>query len=333
MNLILDYIEANLDGNIDDEKIAVLSGLSKGMFQRIFAAVTEMTLSEYIRKRRLTQAASDIQNTDAKVIDIAVKYGYESATAFGSAFKRFHGITPSDAKTSNDISFQSFQRLTFMLTLSVKGGSGMQYRIIENAEDILQKMARKESIGVRKYLEGISEHNGVRCATDGYRAAVILPEGVDDWDLRDAYFESDSEDKQKFELGKIFNTRTDSLFNLDIQKKQAGDLVTLLEHLDDLKDDFKLISKDAAKQAVYLDIDTMKFIKSAEAKEAVTNSEKRIIGLNAGFLKEALYFVMCSDDERIEIYYNGDERPFIMKSARFYVAVLPVRIRGNDTVQ
>ena len=138
MNLVLDYIENNLDGKINYNKIDMLSASSKGMFQRIFAIITDMTLSEYIRKRRLTQAAYDILNTDAKIIDIAVKYGYNSATAFSAAFKNFHGITPSYARACG-LQGQSFRRFTFTITLLIKGGSDIQYRNIENAEDILHK--------------------------------------------------------------------------------------------------------------------------------------------------------------------------------------------------
>jgi len=134
MNLVLDYIENNLDGEIEENKIAGLSASPKGMFQRIFSALTEMSLSEYIRKRRLTQAALDIRNTDEKIIDIALKYGYNSADAFSFAFKNFHGVTPSDAKKP-DSPIQSFYPLVFEFKLSVKvkGGNDMQERIIENA--------------------------------------------------------------------------------------------------------------------------------------------------------------------------------------------------------
>jgi AraC family transcriptional regulator len=140
MNTVLDYIEENLDGDIKDSKIAALFANTRGMFQRVFAIITEMTLAEYIRKRRLTQAALDIQKTDAKIIEIAVKYGYNSAKAFSSAFKSFHGITPSDARTPG-AQFQSFSRFTFSLTLTIIGGNDMQYRTIKNAEDILQKIS------------------------------------------------------------------------------------------------------------------------------------------------------------------------------------------------
>ena len=136
MNSVLDYIENNLDGGIVDEKIAALSANTKGMFQRIFTMITDMTLSEYIRKRKLTQAASDIQNTDAKIIDVAVKYGYNSAEYFASAFKSFHGVTPSDARNAN-IEIQSFKRLTFHPNLTITGGNNnMQYRTISLDETI-----------------------------------------------------------------------------------------------------------------------------------------------------------------------------------------------------
>ena len=133
MNLVLDYIENNLDGEIEENKIAELSASPKGMFQRIFSALTDMSLSEYIRKRRLTQAAFDIRNTDEKIIDIAVKYGYNSADTFSFAFKNFHGITPSDAKKPN-VQIQSFYPLIFEFKLSVKGGNDMESRIIKNVD-------------------------------------------------------------------------------------------------------------------------------------------------------------------------------------------------------
>ena len=129
MNSVLDYIENSLDDDIDENKIAVLSALPRGMFQRIFAIITDMTLSEYIRKRRLTQAVSDIRNTNARIIDIAIKYGYISANAFSSAFKSFHGVT-SYARASGS-QLQIFHPLVFTLTLYERGGNIMQYRNIK----------------------------------------------------------------------------------------------------------------------------------------------------------------------------------------------------------
>lgn len=217
INSVLDYIEENLDGEIDDKRIAFLFASPQGMFQRIFANITNMTLSEYIRKRRLTQAGVDVKNTDEKIIDIAVKYGYNSAVAFSSAFKKFHGITPSGARSSY-VQLKSFQRLAFILILSGKGVENMQYHNIENAEYLMQQIANKEDS--RQYFRNISEHNGVKCACDGNRAAVILPEGTDDWDLSDAYFDTDDKDKSKWELNPVFNHRNWLKFTLS--KEQAA---------------------------------------------------------------------------------------------------------------
>ena len=324
MNLVLDYIENNLDGEITDNKIAMLSASPKGMFQRFFAIITDMTLSEYIRKRKLTQAAVDIRNTDQKVIDIAVKYGYNSANAFSSAFKNFHGITPSEARISDNGSrIQSFQRFTLKLVLSIKGGNDMQYRIIE-AEDILRKMVGKEHS--QKHLNEVAEHNGVKCACDGCRVGVILPEGIDDWDFSDAYFDTGDENIPKFELYRAFTERNDESYNFEITKEQASGLIGLLNHIDDLKDEFKLKVNYHEGYGVSLNVNTMEIIEMKTAKELADKPGERIIAFNVKYLTEALNFVMCSEDETIEVYYNGNTNAFVMKSSRLYAAVLPVRI-------
>ena len=115
-NDTVNYIETVLDGEIDEMKISSLSGYSYPMFSRLFSMLTETTLSEYIRSRRLTEAAIDLRDTDEKVIDIAMKYGYESPDAFGAAFKKFHGFTPSEVKEGKPFKLVS----KIQLALSVK---------------------------------------------------------------------------------------------------------------------------------------------------------------------------------------------------------------------
>ena len=124
-NDTVNYIETVLDGEIDEKKISSLSGYSYPMFSRLFSMLTETTLSEYIRSRRLTEAAVDLRNTDEKIIDIAMKYGYESPDAFGAAFKKFHGFTPSEVKAGKPFKLVS----KIQLALSVKGGRSMDIRI------------------------------------------------------------------------------------------------------------------------------------------------------------------------------------------------------------
>ena len=323
MNSVLDYIENNLDGDIDDNKIAMLSVIPKGVFQRIFTTITDMTLSEYTRKRRLTQAATDIQNTDDKIINIAIKYGYNSANAFTSAFKKFHGVTPSCARISNT-QLQSFPRLTFTLTLSVKGGNDMQYRNIENAEEFLQKMVNKEH--PKKYLQNISDNDGVKCTLDGIRAAVILPKGTADWDLSDAYFKTGDKEHPKHNLNSLFD-KNNYCYEVKTSKKQAENLLGSFE-------DFKMKPDALMPEIIFIDINKMLFIKKSEAMELKNTENERIMAFQPKYLAETLDFIICSECDDIDIYYNdktitsnaGKLGPLIMKSGNLYAAILPVCI-------
>ena len=103
LNKAIDYIEENLDGTISYQKIAKIAGCSVYNFQRVFSYITDKSLSEYIRSRRLTLAAFDILNSSDRIIDIAVKYGYESQDSFTRAFKSFHGILPSKVRPAGFI--------------------------------------------------------------------------------------------------------------------------------------------------------------------------------------------------------------------------------------
>jgi len=128
MNSALQYIEENLTNEIDFKEVARLALCSEYHFKRMFSFLAGVTLSEYIRRRRLTLAAFELTDTQARIIDIAVKYGYSSADAFTRAFQSLHGITPSEARNSGQ-SLKAFPRMTFQLT--IRGGNEMNYRIIE----------------------------------------------------------------------------------------------------------------------------------------------------------------------------------------------------------
>lgn len=128
MKNAIDYIEDNLDGTIEYEKIAQIALCSEYHFQRMFAFIVGVPLNEYIRRRRLTLAGFELQNSDQKVIDLAVKYGYKSPDAFSRAFTALHGLTPSKARTKG-VSLKAYPRITF--SLSIKGAAEMNYRIVE----------------------------------------------------------------------------------------------------------------------------------------------------------------------------------------------------------
>ncbi|BCG59977.1 AraC family transcriptional regulator [Paenibacillus sp. URB8-2] len=128
MNGALRYIEENIAGDIDFKEAARAACCSDFHFRRMFSFLAGITLSEYIRRRRLTLAAFELQGSSVKVIDIAVKYGYSSPDAFARAFQKLHGITPSEAR-NNGHSLKSYPPMTFQLT--VKGGKEMNYRMEE----------------------------------------------------------------------------------------------------------------------------------------------------------------------------------------------------------
>lgn len=98
LSTAIDYIEDNLDNDISYDEAAQIACCSPFYFQRLFSYVSGISLSEYIRRRRMTQAAFELQRTNAKVIDIALKYGYTSPTSFNRAFQSVHNIPPTAAR-------------------------------------------------------------------------------------------------------------------------------------------------------------------------------------------------------------------------------------------
>lgn len=130
MNNAMKCIEENLTNDIDFKEVARLACCSEYHFKRMFSFLAGITLSEYIRRRRLTLAAFELRNHKVKVIDVAVKYTYNSPDSFTRAFQNLHGITPSEAR-NNGSSLKAYPPMTFQL--SIQGGDEMNYRIEEKA--------------------------------------------------------------------------------------------------------------------------------------------------------------------------------------------------------
>ncbi|EMX0193732.1 MULTISPECIES: AraC family transcriptional regulator [Bacillus cereus group] len=128
MNTAMRYIEDNLTNEIDFKEVARLALCSEYHFKRMFSFLAGISLSDYIRCRRLTLAAFELKNSNAKVIDVAIKYGYNSPDSFARAFQNLHGITPSEARNSSR-SLKAYSPMTFQL--SIQGGNEMNYRIEE----------------------------------------------------------------------------------------------------------------------------------------------------------------------------------------------------------
>lgn len=126
LNDTINYIEEHLTDEIDYEQLGHIACCSSYHFQRMFAYMAGIPLSEYIRRRRMSLAAVDLQGRDMKILDVAGKYGYSSPTSFNRAFQSVHGVAPSAVKNEG-ISVKSFPPITFKIT--IKGAEEMNYRI------------------------------------------------------------------------------------------------------------------------------------------------------------------------------------------------------------
>lgn len=150
-NEAIHYIEDNLTGTIDYAYAAKIACCSTFHFQRMFSYIAELPLSEYIRRRKMTAAAFDLQNSHSKVIDLALKYGYDSPTAFSRAFRSVHGVSPSDARQEG-VPLKAYPPLHFHIT--IKGDEEMNYRI--------EKKSAFRIVGVKEHLPMDVEMNFAR---------------------------------------------------------------------------------------------------------------------------------------------------------------------------
>lgn len=124
----IQYMEDHITEDITVESVAKSVGVSSFYFQKGFAMLCGFSVSEYIRNRRLALAGNDLLVTDEKIIDIAMKYGYDSPDSFTKAFTRFHGVTPT-AVRKDDVLLKSFAPLK--IKISLEGGYLMDYKIIK----------------------------------------------------------------------------------------------------------------------------------------------------------------------------------------------------------
>lgn len=128
LNKVISYIEDNLDSDISYTKISMMLGVNEYTMQRLFSLLCNITLKEYIRKRRLSEAGYDILYKKEKIIDIALKYGYLNATSFSRAFEHFHGVKPSIVKKEK-VTVKNFPKLHFIENEIIK--DEIEYEIVE----------------------------------------------------------------------------------------------------------------------------------------------------------------------------------------------------------
>lgn len=183
----IEYIEENLTTDIDFNMVAQKAKCSSYHFQRLFSSLIGIPLSEYIRRRRITLAAIEVQNSDIKIIDIALKYGYDSHSSFTRVFQTIQGVTPSKARVEG-VTLMAYPPLTFQFIL--KGVEAMQYQIVEKQSykvfgmDVVQT----DSWTPEKFLE-----NADRVIENGSHDAINIAAGFpgltqemiakDEWDV------------------------------------------------------------------------------------------------------------------------------------------------------
>ena len=136
------HMEENMTGELSIEGAARVAGFSVFAFQRAFSMLCGFTAGEYIRRRRLALAGSELLSTDRRIIDIALRYGYDSPDSFTKAFTRFHGVTPTAVRREGAM-LKSFAPLKIIFTL--EGASMMEYRIVEKEAFTVMGVSRKIS--------------------------------------------------------------------------------------------------------------------------------------------------------------------------------------------
>lgn len=177
-NDAIDYIESHLLEEIDTKQAAALALSSDYHFKRMFPYLTGVSLADYIRKRRLSLAVTDLKGTDLRIIDIAVKYGYGSADAFSRAFRSFHGVTPSEARAM-EVALLNYPRMTFYLT--IQGGEAMKYRIVEKEAFKLAGFKKRVPIvfeGVNPEIAKMNELLTPESVAELKAMSTIEPKGI-----------------------------------------------------------------------------------------------------------------------------------------------------------
>lgn len=160
LNDAMEHIEAHLGERIDVAELARIATTSEYHFRRMFSALAGLPLSEYIRRRRMTVAGAEVLGApDRTLLDVAVRYGYDTGEGFARAFRAVHGIGPGEARRSGAV-LRSQQRLTFRLV--VEGSSDMRYRLVEkDAFQVVGKRARVPLIhegpnpAIAEFIRGI----------------------------------------------------------------------------------------------------------------------------------------------------------------------------------
>ncbi|MFJ8971007.1 GyrI-like domain-containing protein [Streptomyces anulatus] len=184
LNDAMEHIEAHLGERIEAAELARIAMTSEYHFRRMFSALAGLPLSEYIRRRRMTVAGAEVLGApDRTLLDVAVRYGYDTGEGFARAFRAVHGIGPGEARRSGAV-LRSQQRLTFRLV--VEGSTAMRYKLVE--KDAFRVVGRKARVplihegpnpAIAEFIRGIGreELDRIAALSDQEPAGIV---GVSD---------------------------------------------------------------------------------------------------------------------------------------------------------
>lgn len=177
LNKVIEKIEDNLTKDIDYKELARIVGTSSYTLQRIFVFLTGITLTEYIRKRRLSNAAEELLHTDIKIVDLALKYKYDSPISFSNAFKKMHGISPQNLRKGN-ISIKTCPKIEFKPTTDII--DELEYRVIE--------LDRQKLYGITTGIIEESNSKAISDLFDKSRKEEILDFIITNSDGKELYY-------------------------------------------------------------------------------------------------------------------------------------------------
>ncbi|AJS57301.1 AraC family transcriptional regulator [Paenibacillus sp. IHBB 10380] len=220
----IDYMEEHLLDHITIESIAEQANASVFHFQRTFAILTDISVGEYLRRRRLTIVAQELSDTNIKIIDLAYKYGYDTPEAFSKAFRKQHGVTPSEAR-NNMGKLKSYNRL--VIQVSLKGAEPMKYRIVERESF--------EVVGVKREFSLVNDEN-----------LKDIPEFWNDVNL-----DGTSDLLFKLNKGDIKGVLGVCIDNRDTQSKQTMDYWVATEYEGELPEGLLKLEVPASKWGVF----------------------------------------------------------------------------------
>ena len=177
LNKIIDKIEENLTEKIDYKELAKIIGTSSYTLQRIFVFLTGITLTDYIRKRRLSRAAEELLSTNIKIIDLALKYQYDSPISFSNAFKKMHGISPQNLR-KKQLALKSFPKIEFKPTIEIM--EELEYRIIN--------FEKQKFYGITTVVIKKDDSNAIKNLFDKSRKDKILDFIIDNSNGKELYY-------------------------------------------------------------------------------------------------------------------------------------------------